>query len=341
MGNGLSPVARGDVRFKVWWSSFRERMGNRVDRDRVLAGWFGLPIYLLATVIMTTVLVAGWAVLAMMGVTEYPVTVVMGENGQVSTQYSDPNLVIGLSVVFTALAYGFMLITPIVRRVIRVNGGLGLTMRGFADRMRVRANASNRMLVAWLKAIGIGIAAGVVCLGVNQLIANIVNLIPSAGVGGSVSNDTSAILIGMIRGLFNGGENVNIPMSVFVLIFTVALGPFLEECLFRGFIGRSFIMSSIGQGQPLNAEGEPQDSGIKPSRLRTFLVCLLSGMIFGCAHAQFTGRWAVDLLTVTSTGLVGVILTWLACVKYRNIWVSFIGHTVYNTSTLVLAFLVL
>lgn len=341
MGNGVHPVLSVATRWRVWAGAFRARMANRVDRDRVLAGWFGLPLYLLATVVMTAVLVAGWAVLAMMGVTDYPVVTVVNADGSVSMEYSNPGLVVGLSVVFTALAYGFMLLTPIVRRVIRVNGGLGLTMRGFADRMRVKAEREHRLLLAWLKCVGIGLCTGVVCLVINQVIANIVNLIPSANVGGSVSNDTSKILIGMITGLFAGDAGTNIPLSVFVLVFTVALGPFLEECLFRGFIGRSFIMSSIGQGQALDEQGDPVDPSVHPSKLRTFLVCLLSGFIFGCAHAQFTGQWAVDLLTVTSTGLVGVVLTYMACVRYRNIWVSFIGHAVYNTSTLLLAFAVL
>ena len=228
-----------------------------------------------------------------------------------------------LTMLMTPLCSLLVLLPSKTKSVIRADDGLGLGVRGLHGRLGTRSEFS-----AWLKSIGIGLAVAVACMVALQVVGGIGNVVIKA-MGGSpstTSNQTTQEILNYMKASLGNGHAMEI---VLMVLMAGVLGPFVEEVVFRGVIARSLIRSDFLVGRFGNG------------RMRTFLACLVSGLLFGLAHimsTDLTFSW-MNVLTVLVTWGLGTVLSWLAAVKYDSLWPGIFAHVSYNTASLLISLL--
>ena len=228
-----------------------------------------------------------------------------------------------LTMLMTPLCSLLVLLPRKTKTIIRADDGLGLGVRGLHGRLGTRSEAS-----AWLKSIGIGLAVSVACMVALQIVGGIGNVVIKA-MGGSPttsSNQTTQDIINAMKASLGNGHAMEI---VLMVLMAGVLGPFVEEVVFRGVIARSLVKSDFLVGRFGNG------------RMRTFLACLVSGLLFGLAHimsTDLTFSW-MNVLTVLVTWALGTVLSWLAAVKYDSLWPGIFAHVSYNTASLLISLL--
>jgi membrane protease YdiL (CAAX protease family) len=299
------------VKFQLWLSNFKERMQDKTDKSRLLAFFLGLPLFILVSLggsFLAILLYLTWAA--------------------VTGQQLDLKAGMLFLVIVSEISAFLLFLIPFVKRVAKSNNGLGLGIKDFKKRMHSASTGR-----AWGKAVGVGVGSGLALFGLAQVVANLVALIPHASSGSQndLMNETTKMLSSAGTDLFTGKAAYPI-LSAGVVLITVLIGPFLEECLFRGLIGKSLFRSSVGS---LTAPG---DSG--PSRSRVVLCSLASGLVFGVAHAQFTGVFMPDLMSVLIPTLIGSVFSWIACRKYDSLYPTIIGHVTYNSVAMIVAIVI-
>lgn len=329
----MGPFGRTYVRISLWAKSFVERMKgeeNREDRERVILAAIGFPLFFLIGAALSIVVGVGGALIW------------MGLGHTMTAEFM--NFLILVTFVVTEFAYPLLLLAPVVRRIVRTNGGTGFSTKDMDKRMRPRVTgrlsaaigkAAAKLLpervratkaYAWAKAIVIGLLTGTGLFWGLQLVSNLVpkDLIPTD----QATNDTTLIITNTARYLF-AGESKWPFLAALVVFCTCCVGPFVEELLFRGVVGRSLMRSTVGTG-PADENGETH-----PSRLRIALCCLAIGAIFSLAHFATFPNAFVAVLTLGTTLAIGTIFAWIACRKYDSTWPTAIAHMTYNTWTLV------
>lgn len=125
-------------------------------------------------------------------------------------------------------------------------------------------------------------------------------------------------------------------------------GPFFEELYFRGFIMQGFIryFRKGLRTKPISRFGL-RVSASNPSlyafyvkskfwmyKHKYLLAIILSSVAFGAMHFQGTqhfGQWLVVILT----GLIGVVLAWIA-IKTKRLGLGIFVHVFFNTTSLLL-----
>lgn len=311
----------------------KTRFSNPVDKDRMLMGTMGVFIWAVASLLVSAIILFGWGSLSLyFGV---PFTKKVG--GKIV--YTDPKLVNELSVICTLFVYVLIFAMPLMRKVIKGNGGLGLKTKDLPKRLNVDEGRHKSPIVfAWSKAVVIGLVSGLGLLGFNQLVSNLLKFLPG-GDKDVTMNITTKIILTAIKDGFTGNDSIVI--AFLLALFTLFLAPFLEEMFFRGLVARSFMKSSFGQGQALNKNGDPEDPSKRPGVVRTVLMSFVCGVIFGLVHIQFTGNTYADVLSFVTTTIVGVVFTWISASKYDSIWPTFFGHFTYNTITMVMGLLLI
>jgi membrane protease YdiL (CAAX protease family) len=291
-----------------WWIDMKSRWADKQDRSRILAFIGGLPLFILVSLAGSFIGIIGY--LSWWGLSGHQLDLQAG---------------MFVLVIVSELSAFALFALPFVRNVSTLNGGVGLGVHDISKRMHTRTNKG-----AWFKSIGLGLGSGALLFVVAQVVANVIALIPHHSPSGDndVMNETTKMLSSAGVDLFNGTSKYPV-LAVGIVLITVLIGPFLEECLFRGLIGRSLIQSSFGQGP----------NG-KPSKIRTAISVIVSGFIFGIAHAQFTGDTLTDTMSILAPALIGSVFTWLACRKYSSLYPTIIGHVTYNTIAMIVAVMV-
>lgn len=228
-----------------------------------------------------------------------------------------------LTMLMTPLCSLLVLLPRKTRTVIRADDGLGLGVRGLRGKLGTKTEFS-----AWLKSIGVGLLVMVVIMLALQVVGGIGNAVIKA-MGGSpstTSNQTTQEILDSMKASLGNGHAMEI---VLMVLMAGVLGPFVEEVVFRGVIARSLVRSDFLIGRFGNG------------RMRTFLACLVSGLLFGLAHimsTDLTFSW-MNVLTVLVTWGLGTVLSWLAAVKYDSLWPGIFAHVSYNTASLLISLL--
>lgn len=211
------------------------------------------------------------------------------------------------------LAYPLIFLLPSTRWAHRMIGGYGV--KTLTSRMHVD---DNKKPLAWLKASGIGIGIGLLIVGITtglSLLSGGVNTQESSG-------DTTT---GISASAANAILHWNSPYLVeciLLLLFVFFIAPIFEEILFRGIIGMSMRESGLFRHCGKNT--------------RTILVCLVSGLLFGLLHAQFSSSVSISLMTMFQTTIIGMIFTWLAVYKYDSIVPTIFAHMTNNILSIVI-----
>lgn len=207
------------------------------------------------------------------------------------------------TLLFSSLAVFFLPKVGFAKRFLSTHDGLGLTKQDKG---------------VWLKA-GIGLVAGIAFFGVLQLMGLLASLVGH----NLVSSDTSISVISMITDPGVDGP-LGIVSSVIILLSTCIITPLAEEIAMRGLVGRALVDSSLLRSADGSRTG-----------LSTFMVCLISGVVFGVLH--ITAFNFASLIAFVTTALLGTLLTWLSSVWSRSILPSFACHAAYNTIGIVLS----
>jgi membrane protease YdiL (CAAX protease family) len=339
------------ARLGAWTSNFRARMRDPADRARVIAAAMSLPAFIAASVITSVIGLIAW--------------VSVNPDWLSCSDYSRGRCAIAYSGVVLAMAVageaGFLLLlrsrfpwptrvngrwgwrwlffAPFMAHAIDANGGVGLpaSRRRLADRV-----GGNGEFIAWLRSAGIGLVLAGVLFGLAQGLGALIQLFtgPVKAGSGSIMSQTTQVLSMATSELLRGSSPHPVLAALTTLI-VIVIGPFLEECLFRGVIARSLALSSIGSsdlvGAPTGDAADPRR--VVASPVRQALVSVLAGAVFGVAHAQFTGSPTVDASSVLVPWLMGSVLSWLSSYKFDSIVPTFFAHMFYNTITMVAALL--
>lgn len=268
-------------------------------------GWLGIPMFLLASMIASFIMIIGWAVIQAFG---GPALITMDSSG--TPVLADMTNLMLVSTSFGMLAYPLIWLFPAMRRQNRFVGGYGIKT------IDKRMNTSSKAM-GWLKAIGIGILLGLLTV----IIMTILQIIASPVLSGHNQDDTTTgMIVNAFTGLTNGTSRYA-PQAILMIISAFLIGPICEELLFRGEIGMSFRDSTMFRKM-----------GEKP---RKIAVCILSGLLFGILHFQTGSDMVVSLLTMLFTSLIGVFFSWLALYKFNSVVPTMAAHVTYNSFAVV------
>lgn len=135
--------------------------------------------------------------------------------------------------------------------------------------------------------------------------------------GDIASNDSSEGITEVLVQLFHGQGSL--PWTVWVTIFITAfITPVLEEMLFRGVVTKSLLESSFAK----TPTGEH-------TKMRSSMVCLVGGFVFGLTH--LIGVASVPEAWLTLAGMT--VLGWafgLLDMRFRSVIPSMMSHVLYN-----------
>jgi membrane protease YdiL (CAAX protease family) len=222
-----------------------------------------------------------------------------------STQSTSINLVVSLYA--TALSYLLLWAFPFVRRAMKLFGSLGLSPRVLKDRMGTRTLGG-----AVAKSLGVGTLVTAVLVGLELLAGFVLSHIPSLAWLEEDSSNADTTTNMLTSSLSHSSPLV----SVLTLFASAILLPICEEFLFRGITAMSLRDSSLWR--------------TLGTRLRTFLICLVSGLYFGLAHFQSDADIAVSLYTMIVMTIFGTVLTYIAAFKYRSLAPTMWAHVLNN-----------
>lgn len=136
--------------------------------------------------------------------------------------------------------------------------------------------------------------------------------------GGDVSsNDSSEGITKILVQLFHGQGAL--PWAVWVTIFITAfITPVLEEMLFRGVVTKSLLESSFAK----TPAGES-------TRMRSSMVCLVGGLLFGVTHLIGVASAPEAWLTLSGMTVLGWAFG-LLDMKFKSVIPSIVSHVLYN-----------
>jgi membrane protease YdiL (CAAX protease family) len=211
------------------------------------------------------------------------------------------------------LAYPLIFLLPSTRWAHRVIGGYGV--KTLTSRMHVD---DSKKPLAWLKASGIGIGIGLLIVGITTGLSLLSrSLANSQGAGDTTTGISAAAANAVLH-----WDSPYLVECILLVLFVFFIAPILEEILFRGIIGMSMKESGL-----FRHFGKTT---------RMILVCLVSGMLFGVLHAQFSSSVGISLMTMFQTTIIGMIFTWLAVYKYDSIVPTIFAHMTNNILSIVI-----
>ena len=136
--------------------------------------------------------------------------------------------------------------------------------------------------------------------------------------GGDVSsNDSSEGITKILVQLFHGQGALS--WAVWVTIFITAfITPVLEEMLFRGVVTKSLLESSFAK----TPAGES-------TRMRSSMVCLVGGLLFGVTHLIGVASAPEAWLTLSGMTVLGWAFG-LLDMRFKSVIPSMVSHVLYN-----------
>ena len=293
---------------------------SQARHDRITAIWLGFVLFIVMAIVASipATLFAVLSHLIIMGstginldqtVSTDPSSLLASSASMGSMSPLLLELAVMWTLVFTPLCSLVILTIPVIRRAITANGGLGLDM----GRVSSLLSRSGNTVMAWLKAIGIGLATAVIIFVLLQVAGGIALLISPGDT--AQSNETTTQII---DGIKNGDMIIRI---VFIVLAGVVI-PLVEEIVFRGVIARSW-------------------AGLASSRWGRVLSYVGSGLLFALAHLLSTSlELSVStVLTVLLTWVMGIVLSYYVD-RMKTLWPGVFTHVAYNSGSLAYALLV-
>ena len=169
-----------------------------------------------------------------------------------------------------------------------------------------------------LAAIGSGVVAGPVTLGLVELAGWGLRVTGVVGASGTSSSAETRSVVRMVRSIDTGDVGMMMLTVLGILAFAVIV-PVLEEVVFRvGIQGSMTSMASTRRGR--------------------VLAVVISAVLFSAAHVVSSMGWDASL--ALSTLLLGLVLGFVQ-ERSGSAWPAVIGHIVYNTMVIVIASLIL
>jgi membrane protease YdiL (CAAX protease family) len=287
------------------------RKDERTTRRRFTkTALWGVPWFLIMNVAVLTVAVIVWLLLQKLFNVPF-----MSFDAKSSTPvvFHDYPRVILIMTLIGFLAYPLIFLLPSTRWAHRVIGGYGV--KTLTSRMHVD---DSKKPLAWLKASGIGIGIGLLIVGITTGLSLLSrSLANSQGAGDTTTGISAAAANAVLH-----WDSPYLVECILLVLFVFFIAPILEEILFRGIIGMSMKESGL-----FRHFGKTT---------RMILVCLVSGMLFGVLHAQFSSSVGISLMTMFQTTIIGMIFTWLAVYKYDSIVPTIFAHMTNNILSIVI-----
>lgn len=211
------------------------------------------------------------------------------------------------------LGYALFCLFPFVHRAIRLFGTLGLSPKVLPQRM-----GTATVRGALFKAVIVGTVVTAIFGGAEILLGYIINRIPALQwFSDDYANSTTTS-----SSIDDSAFGTSAIISVLTIVATALIIPICEEFIFRGITAMSLRDSSLWKRMG--------------TKLRTRLICAISGLYFGIAHWQTEADISVSLYTVILMTAFGIVMTYLAAFKYKSLAPTIWAHILNNALSFVL-----
>ena len=279
------------------------RRSDRIIRKRFTkTALWGVPWFLIMNAIVFIAAVAVWWVLQKL----FHVPFFSYDSGSATplSFYDYPRVILIMTLV-GFLAYPLLLMLPSTRWAHHMLGGYGIST--IKDRMHVKSTA-----MGWVKSAAVGIGLGILIVAMTTALSYFSGSLKSQDTPGDTTTGITAAAADAVL----HGNSPYLVECILLLLCVFFIAPICEEVLFRGIIGMS--MRESGLFRRTN------------STIRMILICLISGLLFGILHAQFSSSVSVSLMTMFQTTVIGMIFTWVAVYKYDSLVPTMFAHMTNN-----------
>lgn len=320
----VSPVVRAWVKTTVWfrmlpsrykaWSS--DDNPDRIDRDRMLS--FALTPIMIGFMTQFFTFLVSYSALGL-----YMLFNHASYNDAIMPVENFFNSYLGIPVAL--LGMGLVMFSPIIRDMVKINGGYHISLRSDAFKKDMKTDSTMK---AWLTLFIVGVFGGMVVWILHTII---INVLFNIGIDVTGSSSTTARVAGQESATDVGVLGWTGVMTAVNIVFSMIISPILEEFVFRGFVARCLIRSSFLTIKHGSRKGTR-------NWWRMLVICIISGLWFGAGHISTQDGLEKSVFLFVFMTLFAALLAWVSCVKFDSLWPAILIHVVYNGITLLVAF---